>query len=90
MERHGVRATYGETVMTRTLSIPLPHPNPLHMERESGSANYDIICMDKIFNTILILLWTYTGLDKLIRWEASRNAFLPHPSSRIASLGTGT
>ncbi len=31
--------------------------------------------MDKIFNTILILLWTYTGLDKLIRWETSRKAF---------------
>ncbi|WP_439490856.1 MauE/DoxX family redox-associated membrane protein [Algoriphagus sp.] len=31
--------------------------------------------MDKIFNTILILLWTYTGLDKLIRRKASRNAF---------------
>ncbi|WPR77690.1 MauE/DoxX family redox-associated membrane protein [Algoriphagus sp. NG3] len=31
--------------------------------------------MDKIFNTILILLWTYTGLDKLIRWDASRKAF---------------
>ena len=35
--------------------------------------------MDKIFNTILILLWTYTGLDKLIRWEASRKAFLNQP-----------
>ena len=31
--------------------------------------------MSKIFNTILILLWTYTGFDKLIRWKASRNAF---------------
>ena len=26
------------------------------------------------FSTLLILLWTYTGLDKLLRWEASRNA----------------
>lgn len=25
--------------------------------------------------TILILLWTYTGLDKLIRFSESRNAF---------------
>ncbi|SFT96293.1 DoxX-like family protein [Algoriphagus locisalis] len=24
---------------------------------------------------LLILVWTYTGLDKLIRWEASRKAF---------------
>ncbi|WP_192349411.1 MauE/DoxX family redox-associated membrane protein [Algoriphagus sp. Y33] len=31
--------------------------------------------MDKIISTLLILLWTYTGLDKLIRWKASRNAF---------------
>ncbi|WPR73740.1 MauE/DoxX family redox-associated membrane protein [Algoriphagus sp. NG3] len=35
--------------------------------------------MSKIFNTILILLWTYTGLDKLIRWDASRKAFLNQP-----------
>ena len=31
--------------------------------------------MDKIPSTILILLWTYTGLDKLIRFEESRKAF---------------
>ncbi|MCE7054724.1 hypothetical protein LZF95_08570 [Algoriphagus sp. AGSA1] len=24
---------------------------------------------------LLILVWTYTGLDKLIRWETSRKAF---------------
>ena len=24
---------------------------------------------------LLILVWTYTGLDKLLRWEASRKAF---------------
>ncbi|MFC5623628.1 MauE/DoxX family redox-associated membrane protein [Algoriphagus winogradskyi] len=31
--------------------------------------------MDKIISTVLILLWTYTGLDKLIRFESSRKAF---------------
>lgn len=29
----------------------------------------------KIPSAFLILLWMYTGLDKLLRWEASRNAF---------------
>lgn len=32
--------------------------------------------MDKLASTILIILWTYTGLDKLIRWNVSRKAFL--------------
>ncbi|MBB6328861.1 putative membrane protein YphA (DoxX/SURF4 family) [Algoriphagus iocasae] len=31
--------------------------------------------MDKIASKLLILLWTYTGLDKLIQFEASRKAF---------------
>ncbi|TXE01856.1 MauE/DoxX family redox-associated membrane protein [Algoriphagus aquimarinus] len=31
--------------------------------------------MNRIFSTVLILLWTYTGLDKLIRFTESRNAF---------------
>ncbi|SFT42248.1 DoxX protein [Algoriphagus locisalis] len=31
--------------------------------------------MNRTLSIPLILLWTYTGLDKLIRWEASRNAF---------------
>jgi len=31
--------------------------------------------MDKIISTLLILLWTYTGLDKLIRFSESRKAF---------------
>ena len=31
--------------------------------------------MDKLASTVLILLWTYTGLDKLIRFEESRKAF---------------
>jgi len=31
--------------------------------------------MNRIFSTLLILLWTYTGLDKLIRFESSRKAF---------------
>jgi uncharacterized membrane protein YphA (DoxX/SURF4 family) len=31
--------------------------------------------MDKIASTLLILLWTYTGLDKLIQFEGSRKAF---------------
>ena len=31
--------------------------------------------MDKIASTVLILLWTYTGLDKLIRFDESRKAF---------------
>ena len=31
--------------------------------------------MDKIASTLLILLWTYTGFDKLIQFEASRKAF---------------
>ena len=31
--------------------------------------------MEKFTSTALILLWTYTGSDKLIRWEDSRNAF---------------
>ncbi len=35
--------------------------------------------MERIFSIPLILLWTYTGLDKLIRWEASRKAFLNQP-----------
>ena len=35
--------------------------------------------MDKIASTVLILLWTYTGLDKLIRFEGSRKAFLNQP-----------
>jgi uncharacterized membrane protein YphA (DoxX/SURF4 family) len=35
--------------------------------------------MDKIASTLLILLWTYTGLDKLIQFEASRKAFLNQP-----------
>lgn len=29
----------------------------------------------KIPSALLILLWIYTGLDKLFRWEASRKAF---------------
>ncbi|TXE03066.1 MauE/DoxX family redox-associated membrane protein [Algoriphagus aquimarinus] len=32
--------------------------------------------MNRIFSTVLILLWTYTGLDKLIRFTESRKAFL--------------
>ncbi|UZD22981.1 MauE/DoxX family redox-associated membrane protein [Algoriphagus halophytocola] len=35
--------------------------------------------MNRISSTILILLWTYTGLDKLIRGETSRKAFLNQP-----------
>ena len=35
--------------------------------------------MDRIASTVLILLWTYTGLDKLIRFEGSRKAFLNQP-----------
>jgi uncharacterized membrane protein YphA (DoxX/SURF4 family) len=31
--------------------------------------------ISKIPSALLILLWTYTGLDKLLRWEANRNAF---------------
>tara|TARA_R110002020_G_scaffold131044_1_gene293028 strand:+ start:4021 stop:4419 length:399 start_codon:yes stop_codon:yes gene_type:complete len=31
--------------------------------------------MNRIFSTLLILLWTYTGFDKLIQFEASRKAF---------------
>lgn len=31
--------------------------------------------LSKIPSALLILLWIYTGLDKLIRWEESRNAF---------------
>lgn len=31
--------------------------------------------MNKILSSLLILLWIYTGLDKLIRWEDSRKAF---------------
>lgn len=29
--------------------------------------------------SVLILVWTYTGLEKLIRFESSRNAFLNQP-----------
>lgn len=32
--------------------------------------------MNKTLSTLLILLWTYTGLDKLIQFTASRKAFL--------------
>lgn len=39
----------------------------------------DDTIMNKVPSTLLILLWTYTGLDKLIRWEASRKAFLNQP-----------
>ncbi|WBL43026.1 hypothetical protein PBT90_20075 [Algoriphagus halophytocola] len=35
--------------------------------------------MEKISSTLLILLWTYTGFDKLIRWDSSRKAFLNQP-----------
>ncbi|UZD22306.1 DoxX-like family protein [Algoriphagus halophytocola] len=31
--------------------------------------------MNRILSIPLIILWTYTGLDKLIRWDASRKAF---------------
>lgn len=31
--------------------------------------------MERLTSTALILLWAYTGSDKLIRWEASRKAF---------------
>ncbi|MFC5624570.1 MauE/DoxX family redox-associated membrane protein [Algoriphagus winogradskyi] len=31
--------------------------------------------MNRILCTFLILLWTYTGLDKVIRFDASRKAF---------------
>lgn len=31
--------------------------------------------MDKIASIPLIILWTYTGFDKLLRWKDSRNAF---------------
>ncbi|WP_240511050.1 MauE/DoxX family redox-associated membrane protein [Algoriphagus antarcticus] len=33
------------------------------------------LAMDKIISSMLILLWTYTGLEKLIRFESSRKAF---------------
>lgn len=29
----------------------------------------------KIVTAVLVLLWIYTGLDKLLRWKESRNAF---------------
>ncbi|WPR76034.1 MauE/DoxX family redox-associated membrane protein [Algoriphagus sp. NG3] len=35
--------------------------------------------MNRTFSIPLILLWTYTGLDKLVRWDASRKAFLNQP-----------
>lgn len=35
--------------------------------------------MNRILSTLLILLWTYTGLDKLIRFSESRKAFLNQP-----------
>lgn len=31
--------------------------------------------IDQVALTLLILIWTYTGLEKLIRFEESRNAF---------------
>ena len=31
--------------------------------------------MNRIFTTLLILLWTYTGFDKLFRFSESRRAF---------------
>lgn len=31
--------------------------------------------MNRIFHIPLILLWTYTGLDKLMRFKESRNSF---------------
>ncbi|TXE04750.1 MauE/DoxX family redox-associated membrane protein [Algoriphagus aquimarinus] len=31
--------------------------------------------VSKIPSALLILLWVYTGMDKLIRWEDSRKAF---------------
>lgn len=31
--------------------------------------------MNRIFSSLLILLWTYTGFDKLILFKDSRNAF---------------
>ncbi|WP_339750774.1 MauE/DoxX family redox-associated membrane protein [Algoriphagus aquimarinus] len=31
--------------------------------------------LSKIPASLLILLWIYTGMDKLIRWEASNKAF---------------
>lgn len=50
-----------------------------NMESGSVSTDYDDMIMSRIFNATLILLWTYTGLDKLIRWESSRKAFLNQP-----------
>lgn len=31
--------------------------------------------MERIISILLILLWTYVGFDKIIRFEASRKAF---------------
>jgi uncharacterized membrane protein YphA (DoxX/SURF4 family) len=33
----------------------------------------------KIISVFLILLWTYTGLEKFLRFEQSRKAFLNQP-----------
>ena len=35
--------------------------------------------MNRYLSLPLILLWTYTGFDKLIRFEVSRKAFLNQP-----------
>ncbi|WP_425637934.1 MauE/DoxX family redox-associated membrane protein [Algoriphagus yeomjeoni] len=31
--------------------------------------------LSKLPSALLILLWIYTGLDKVLRWEVSKNAF---------------
>ncbi|MDR7131667.1 putative membrane protein YphA (DoxX/SURF4 family) [Algoriphagus sp. 4150] len=31
--------------------------------------------LSNILSVLLVLLWTYTGLDKLIRWDTSHKAF---------------
>ena len=35
--------------------------------------------MNRILSTVLIILWTYTGMDKLVRFSESRKAFLNQP-----------
>ncbi|UCS93220.1 hypothetical protein KZP23_21640 [Echinicola marina] len=40
-----------------------------------------------IINSIFILLWTYTGLEKLINWDTTYNAFHNQPfPSKLAEI----
>lgn len=64
----------------KTLS-PLTRPDPTYLSAGFSKAELhrniqpmNIKLLDQLFSSLLILLWSYTGLDKVIRFEKNRQA----------------